>query len=315
MFIALLAAVTTTVAVHWIIRTYISRMISQFEGAVTGLGRGKLQSPITLEGPEDIRFLGRWLDWLRRRLLSLEQSRTQVLRHVSHELKTPLAAMREGTSLLIERVPGPLTEQQEKILGIVRSNVVRLNELIEGLLRLQLADHAVERIGYTWLSFSEIIEQVVETHRLIAQEKGIKLEIDMTPVKILAGREALLTIVHNIVSNAVKFSPPNGTVRIKLSTEGELGILNVVDQGPGIPIAERSKLFQPFFRGSAGSLAPGIGLGLAIAQQFAQAHRGKIEIPDEPGGGARFRLVLPLRAPYLREMKNGSSQPDSDFSH
>lgn len=312
MFIALLLASLASVIAHWTLRRSLARIVERFEHAITALGRGKLQSPIAFEGPDEIRFLGRWLDWLRRRLLSLEASRTQVLRHVSHELKTPLAAMREGTSLLLEQVPGPINAQQEKILGIVRSNVIRLNDLIDGLLRLQLAEHSAERLGHEWLRYDEIIEQVVETHQLIAQEKACRFQLDIKPVEIFAGREAMLTIVHNLLSNALKFSPDGGCIRIVLATDSDQGILDVSDQGPGVPAAERDKLFQPFFRGASARSIPGIGLGLAIAQQFIQALRGKIAVDDAPGGGAHFRVTLPLRAPYLRGMKSATpSKPDS----
>lgn len=302
--IALGAALGLALLSIWLIRRLLSRLIGRFERAVLALGRGDLQKPILLDGPGDLRWLGRWLEWLRKRLISLEEGRAQVLRHMSHELKTPLVALQEGSALLAEQVPGPLTAAQSKILGIVQNNARRLQELIEGLLRLQQAGHAAERIGYEQLPCAEIVEQVVDTHRLIAQERNIDFVMQLDTFDIVAGREALLTIVHNLVSNAVKFSPAGGEIRVSLQRDGDRAVLDVVDEGPGIPEKDRAHLFEPFFRGSASRQIAGVGLGLAIAREFVLAHRGDIEIITGEAPGAHFRVRLPLAAPYLRKLEN-----------
>ncbi|MFZ4537396.1 sensor histidine kinase [Propionivibrio sp.] len=281
-------------------RQLLSRLIGRFEKAVLGLGKGNLQQAIALDGPGDLRWLGRWLEWLRRRLLSLEETRTKVLRHVSHELKTPLAAMREGTNLLAEEVPGPLTVEQVRIVQILQSNSRRLEDLIEGLLRLQQAGHAAERIGFEPLRFDQLIEQVLETYRLIAAERQIEFHAVLPEVKIVAGREGLQTIVHNLLSNAVKFSPDGGRISIDLSTKGAQAFLNVSDEGPGIDTQDAGQIFEPFYRSSASRLVAGVGLGLAIAREFVLAHRGQLIFIESPQGGAHFRVVLPLEAPFVR---------------
>ncbi|MBK7462247.1 MAG: hypothetical protein IPJ50_05535 [Betaproteobacteria bacterium] len=283
----------------WAIRKLLARLIGRFERALLRLGKGDLQQAIELDGPGDLRWLGRWLEWLRKRLLSLEEGRAQVLRHVSHELKTPLAAMHEGASLLAEEVSGPLTPDQSRIVSILQSNSKRLQDLIEGLLRLQQAGHAAERIGFETLRFDLLIEQVIETCRLIAGERRIQFQCVLTKTEIVAGREALMTIVHNLLSNAIKFSPDGGCVCITLVQDDEKMTLDVIDQGPGIPERDRSQIFDPFYRSAATRHVAGIGLGLAIALEFVLAHRGEISLISSPNG-AHFRVVLPLSAPYLR---------------
>lgn len=304
--LAVVLAVLAAILSIWLIRRLLSRLIGRFERAVLALGRGELNTPILLDGPGDLRWLGRWLEWLRKRLLSLENARTQVLRHVSHELKTPLAALQEGSSLLAEQIPGPMTPAQLKILGIIQGNAKRLQALIEGLLRLQQAEHAAERIGFETLDYTHLVQQVVDTHRLIAQERQISFALDLAAVTIIAGREALQTIVHNLVSNAVKFSPPGGTVQVALSQEGQNAILSVTDSGPGIPESELTAVFEPFFRSaSTRQQVAGVGLGLAIAREFVLAQRGEIVARNTAAGGACFRVVLPLTAPYLRRPEHG----------
>jgi two-component system sensor histidine kinase GlrK len=287
----------------WLIRHLLARLIGRFERAVLGLGRGDLQQQIALDGPGDLRWLGRWLEWLRRRLLSLEESRTRVLRHVSHELKTPLAAMHEGASLLAEQVAGPLTPEQSRILQIMQANSRRLQDLIDGLLRLQQAEHSAERIGHERLRFDKLVEQVGDTYRLIAQERSMRMEWSLQETEIVAGREALMTIIHNLLSNAVKFSPDGGEIRVTLTHDASQAIFEVQDHGPGIDPDEATQIFEPFYRSKRSRQVAGAGLGLAIAREFVVALRGEIEVLPS-SEGAHFRVVLPLSASYLRVQPN-----------
>lgn len=303
--LALAIALALAALLWWLVRRLLSTLIGRFERVVIALGRGDLHTHILLDGPGDMRWLGRWLEWLRKRLLSLEESRAQVLRHVSHELKTPLSAIHEGAALLADQVSGPLTPAQSRIVGIVRSNTKRLQDLIDGLLRLQQAGHAAERIGYEKLRYDEIVAQVVETHRLVAQEARIVLRENLQALEIIAGREGLLTIVHNLISNAVKFSPVSGTVSIALYEKNAEAVLEVEDEGPGIFNEDAERIFDPFFRAPAIRHISGVGLGLAIVREFVLAHRGAIEVrPHQPGQGAMLKVRLPLRATYLRQQEN-----------
>lgn len=296
-------AMLVAICCLWAIRTLLARLIGRFEKALIRLGKGELQQAIELDGPGDLRWLGRWLEWLRRRLLSLEEERAQVLRHVSHELKTPLAAMHEGASLLEEEVTGPLTAEQKRIVNILQGNSRRLQDLIEGLLRLQQAGHTAERIGFEALRFDVVIEQVVETSQLISAERGIQLKCALVETGIVAGREALMTIVYNLLSNAIKFSPDNGIIKITLAHDAKQATLDVEDQGPGVAAQDAQRIFEPFYRSSASRHIAGVGLGLAIAREFLLAHRGEMKLVPS-STGAHFRVVLPLQATHLREAPN-----------
>jgi two-component system, NtrC family, sensor histidine kinase GlrK len=297
---SLFVALVVAVLFIWLSRRLLARMIGRFERAIVRLGKGELQQRIALSGPEDLRWLGRWLEWLRRRLLSLEGSRARVLRHVSHELKGPLAALREGSNLLAEEVPGTLSAEQARIVHILQNNSKRLQDLIEGLLRLQQAEYAAERTGFETLRFDRLIEQVVDTYRLIANERQIEFEAVLAEVTVVAGREGLLTIVHNLLSNAVKFSPVGGCIRIELSRRDEHACLDVTDEGQGVDEEDKAKIFEPFYRSSASKLVAGVGLGLAITREFVLAYRGKLLLLDSPQGGAHFQVLLPLRTDFPR---------------
>lgn len=274
-------------------RRIVARLLSRVERAVIALGRNRLERTIRLKGPEDVQMIGRRLDWLRRRLLALEQQRTRVLRHVSHELKTPLAALREGASLLNEGLAGPLTPKQAKIAGIMKGNAIRLQGLIDGLLRMQQAGHMRDRFETAAVRLDDLVQQVLSTHQLAARNKKLHVSGSLAPLVVEGGREELTTIVDNLVSNAIKFSPEGATVTITLTRDGDSAVLDVKDQGPGVADAEREKVFEPFYRSPASRSVAGVGLGLAIAREFAAAHRGTLEL--RPGaGGAHLRAVLPL---------------------
>ncbi len=291
--LAILAALAVTGAFLLYGRGLVKRLWSRFERAVLALGEGRLERSIRLKGPEDMQRVGRRLEWLRRRMVALEDERTRVLRHVSHELKTPLAALREGASLLSEGVAGPLTPQQTKIAGIMQLNAIRLQELIDGLLRMQQASFTRDKMEIAAVRLDEIVEQTLATYQLAARDRLVRISDSLVPVTVEGGSEALATLANNLISNAIKFSPDGGTVNVILRRTDSDAVLDVTDEGPGIAVDERSHVFEPFFRGSAGKHVAGVGLGLAIAHEFALAHRGRLEIVEREHG-AHFRARLPL---------------------
>ncbi len=290
---ALLSALALSALLLWIGRRMVAQLWSRFERAVLALGEGRLDRRIRLKGPEDMQRVGRRLEWLRKRLVALEAERTRVMRHVSHELKTPLATLREGASLLDEGVAGPLTPQQAKIAGIMQTHSVRLQVLIDGLLNLQQASHARDQMETGPVRLDKVVEQTLDTYQLAARDRHLRVTGSLAPLTVEGGGEALATLASNLVSNAIKFSPDGGTVRVTLAREGGQAVLDVVDEGPGIRPEERERVFEPFFRGAAGKGVSGAGLGLAIAQEFALAHRGSLQVVEREQGG-HFRVQLPL---------------------
>ena len=293
LLVALVLAISLAGAMFWYGRRVLSRLLSRFERAVVVLGQNRLDRRIQLKGPEDMQWVGERLDWLRRRLRVLEQQRTRILRHVSHELKTPLAALREGASLLHEGVAGTLSPQQAKIAGIMQSNVLRLQALIDSLLKMQQAGFAREHLEMQPLRIDQIVQQNLETHMLTARDKRLRLSGSLAPLTVQGGREELMTIVNNLISNAIKFSPEGGNVQVRLARDGDRAVFDVSDEGPGIPAEDREKIFEPFYRSPHTKHVAGVGLGLAIAREFVAAHRGTLELVPA-AGGTHLRVTLPL---------------------
>jgi two-component system, NtrC family, sensor histidine kinase GlrK len=292
---AVAAALVLSGVMLWSGRNMLGRLLVRLERAVVALGEGRLNKEIRLKGPADLQRVGLRLDWLRRRLIALETERTRVLRHVSHELKTPLAAIREGASLLHDGVVGPLTPSQEKVAAIMQANAVRLQFLIDALLSMQRANHVRDKMETSAIRFDEVVKETLVTYQLAMRGRQLRFAGTLAPLTVQGSAEALATLTSNLVSNAIKFSPDGGKVRVHLSCQEEQAVLDVIDDGPGVPAEDRNRIFQPFYRAPAARNIEGVGLGLAIANEFAMAHRGTLECL-ETERGAHFRLQLPVAA-------------------
>jgi two-component system sensor histidine kinase GlrK len=297
----LLAAVPVALLIAlWFKRT-ISNQISQLDHAIRSIGRAEQGENVTVTGTPDITYLGRRLDWLRRRLVELEEQKNRFLRHVSHDLKTPLTAVREGAQLLGDGVSGELNEEQRSIVAIISQNTRRLQRLIEDLLNFQQASYAASAIEPQSVAFDVICLKVLRTHRLAAAARGVKFRRELPAVLLDGDAEKLRVIVDNLITNAIKFTPSGKAINVLLHVNNDNAVLDVIDEGPGIADHDKEQIFDAFFRGTRtqrderGEIM-GSGLGLAIAKENVVAHRGQIElVKDELRTGAHFRVTLPLK--------------------
>ena len=272
----------------------IARPIRQLDQAIRRLGAGEFEGDIRVGGPADLKYLGSRLDWLRQQLIELEQQKRLFLRHVSHELKTPLTALREGSELLAEGTAGPLSPGQSEIVEILRQKSVQLQQLIEDLLNYHRAQESVGRLDLTAVRFDRVVEQVLDDHRLAVQARGIRADLRLDPVVLQADEEKIRAVVANLLSNAIKYSPDEGMISLALRREGDEVVFDVRDGGPGIPPEDHGRIFDWFYQGERvhHGRVRGSGLGLAIAREFVVAHGGRIEVVKDLAVGAHFRVTL-----------------------
>lgn len=278
----------------------ILRPIRQIDQAISQLGQGAFSKAIAVRGPIDLVALGQQLEWLRSRLLELAQERNRFLRHMSHELKTPLANIREGAELLMDGAVGELSSGQREVTTILRDNGIRLQQLIENLLSF-----SAWQARHTGLEISEfrlrpLIKSALETQQLALLAQRMHLDLKVDDIELRADRAKLKLILDNLLSNALKYSPRGGSLYIHATTANNQLILDIADTGPGVPKHERSAIFDAFYSGRAPTSGhlKGTGIGLSVVSEFVQAHRGTIEIIDGQFPGAHFRVRLPL-APDL----------------
>ena len=292
-----LTLIPVAVLVAAAITFLLAQPIRRMDSAIHQLGRGEYEEIIAIDGPGDLRTLGERLDWLRSQLQDLEEQKKRFLRHVSHELKTPLTAIREGSELLAEEVGGTLSPQQKEITHILRENSLRLQKMIENLLNYTSVQFQQPELNLSEFPCKSVIEQVLANHALSLGSKEIKTLPTLADIRMLGDKEKLLSIVDNLISNAIKFTPRHGTIGVRLSKVGESLVLDVSDTGPGIAPADRPHLFEPFYRGSGvhdGRIC-GSGLGLSIVKEYVEAHGGNISL-EHSDQGARFRVTLPTFA-------------------
>ena len=278
----------------------LMRPIRQIDNAISQLGKGTFSKAIMVRGPTDLVDLGRQLEWLRIRLLDLAQERNRFLRHMSHELKTPLANIREGTELLMDGAVGELDSSQREVTAILRDNGIKLQQLIENLLSFSAWQARHSGLEINEFRLRPLVKSVLETHQLTLLAQRVHLELKVQDIELRADRAKLKLILDNLLSNALKYSPRGGTIYIHAKADDDLLVLDVGDTGPGISADERGAIFEAFYSGrapTAGHLK-GTGIGLSVVNEFVQAHGGSIEIVDGVFPGAHFRVRLPL-APSL----------------
>jgi two-component system, NtrC family, sensor histidine kinase GlrK len=274
----------------------ITRPIKQVNQAIRRLGDGKFDEPAVVTGPRDLEQLGERLNWLRQRLLDLEQEKTKFLQHISHELKTPLTAIREGAELLNEQIVGDLNTQQREIAGILRENSLQLQKLIEDLLNFSMLRTRSSSLFRKRLELGKVIREVLEGHKVTLLSHKLELRVSMQPVSLRGDKQKLRIMVDNLISNAIKYSPDGSPLWVLLFKRDAHAIIEVADAGPGIPVSERERVFEAFYQGvpaGKGSVR-GTGLGLSIAREYAQAHGGTITVLSTGKKGVRLQVELPL---------------------
>jgi two-component system sensor histidine kinase GlrK len=274
----------------------INRPVRQLSASIRRLGELNLAPGPAVNGPRDLVYLGEQLDWLRRRLIDLEAQQVHFLRHVSHELKTPLAALREGVELLADRVGGELSGRQEEITRIMRGNARELQRRIEDLVRYSRVIQEPEPLVLAPLDLDELLAAVLRRHDLAIRARGLRINRRTKGIRFMADRAKIATVFDNLLSNAIRFSPPGGVLEVTAHAAKHATEILVCDQGPGVPEPDRPFIFQPFYQGSITPAGPvrGSGLGLSIVKEYVEAHGGRIGLQENPPWGACFRLELPI---------------------
>lgn len=291
-----LALIPLTLLLAGVFFWLINRPVKQLKASIQQLGQANLAPLPAITGPQDIVDLGREVDWLRQRLQALEDQKMRFLRHVSHELKTPLASLREGVGLLNEEVAGSLNARQRSIVAIMDSSSRDLQKRIEDLIHYRGMVHDATLPPLLPQPLAEVLAGVLARQRLALEARGIAVETALAAPTVHADRKQLETILDNLLSNAVRFSPEGGRILVSSEHAGDAVALLVCDEGTGIPANERNRIFEPFFQGARqpASTVKGSGLGLSIVREALRAAGGSVEIVDRPPWSTCIQLTWPM---------------------
>ncbi|WP_075181519.1 HAMP domain-containing sensor histidine kinase [Pantoea sp. 1.19] len=268
------------------------------ERMINRLGEGKpLGLANHLQGPRELRSLAQRILWLNERLGWLESQRHEFLRHISHELKTPLASMREGTALLADGVAGPLTADQREVVAILDGSSRHLQQLIEQLLdyNRKLADGPIERVA---VDLAALVEAIVASHHLSARARQLHTTVDLQATRCDTDATLLSRAIDNLYSNAIHYGAEGGEIAIRSYSQSKRVFIEVANSGTPIPTHEQAMLFEPFWQGSkqrAGAVK-GSGLGLSIARECVRQLQGELRLVTVADADVCFQIELQLIA-------------------
>lgn len=295
----LLALIPLTLLVSGGFLWRISGRLKGLISVIGKLGQGDWQQKIDVQGSAELVELGNKLQWVQAQLHILEQQKDTFLRHVTHELKTPLASMVEGTDLLSDEIVGPVTDEQRAVLDLITQSTVRLRTMIDSLLSynaIRTSSESVNEVDFTELQ-SKINHHF--EHRLLARNQELSWQISLPKQPVMVAGELLEMILIQLISNGLKFSPHGGVVRVYLGLEQKVLKIAVSDNGSGIKEHEKEQIFSAFYQGKnvKDITAQGSGLGLTIVKESVEQLKGSLIVKHNEPQGCRFVIDIPLKHP------------------
>lgn len=307
-------------------REALDRIVAAFQRILDLLLRGGRRALLTSEAHRaaieesyrEVAEKNRQLEETADRLQELDRLKSNFLSTVSHELRTPLTSIIGYAEMLSQGLAGPLNEEQRRFLTTVLEKGEALLRMISAILDVATLDARRIALQRRTVDLRGLCHQAAE--KAVAQSSRKDVHVQLRPGDVVPPVEADPEVIEkalvHLLDNAIKFSPPSGVVEIEvgliepeIDEDSEVGFVllaptrryvqvGVRDAGPGIPEAELDRIFEAFYQvdGSATRSHGGLGIGLALAQQFARAHGGEIRVESRPGHGSVFRLLLPLES-------------------
>ncbi len=274
----------------------LSGSLQEVTDAVHRVSRQETLTPLPEQGPQEIRQLLKSVNTLVERLQTLEQNRRKLLANLVHELSNPLSALHSATNALLRGADTDHTLRKELLQGMQKEEI-RLERLLADLSGLYDRLLGGLELHYSPVNLNQLLPQMLAPWREAAVNKGLQWHIylpDLLP-QIVADEDRLSQVLNNLLNNAIKYTPVNGSVSISAGSKNEEVWIQVSDTGPGISSDERHHIFTPFYRGTANRrFADGMGLGLSIAQDLVRAHNGRLQLSSTPGHGSQFTIWLPI---------------------
>jgi len=296
----------------------IHRPLRRLAEGTRAVAQGQFGYRLQTDGPTEFAGMAEDFNSMVERLGQLDALKRDFLSHVSHELRTPLVAMQETNQLLLEEAPGPLNARQRRLLDLNLQGARRLSTMIANLLDLSRLEAGVMEYHIERRNLTLVVGGAVGQLESWAGQRGVRLVAALPdePLSADCDGDRLTQTVVNLIDNAVKFSPEGSEVHVTLAVaesgmacvpgrlrrvvvaagrDRRFALIRVSDNGPGVPEREKLAIFERFHQvAGTAKKSRGVGLGLAICAQIAEAHRGALWVADNPGGGSVFSLLLPL---------------------
>ena len=316
--IAASALLVCLLILWWTIRS-INRPLTLLTRGTQAVADGEFSVQLETRGTDELSQLASSFNQMVRRLGEAERTKKDFLSHVSHELKTPLASMYETNELLLEEIAGPLNEAQKRFLALNLDSSRRLSAMISKLLDLSRLEAGVMEYDIRRHDLADLVRTAMAGFEARARELEVRfvLHSPQNGVLVDCDRDRMIQVVQNLVDNALKFSPRDGAVELRIFPPGvsqvspdwvdqtdsaisqlseEMVLLEVADSGPGIPAEQKPLVFRRFHQvNNSGGRHPtgGVGLGLTICGEITEAHQGWMGLRDNEGTGCVFMVALP----------------------
>jgi signal transduction histidine kinase len=261
------------------------------------IAKGQFWHRLPAHGSDEFAELARDFNSMTERLGALDQMKKDFVSHVSHDLKAPLASIRQIMHLLLQEIPGPLNEQQQGLIRLSYNSAERLAAMVGNLLDISRMEAGSMEYQMSANDVVSLIKAVAEEFGVQATEKNIQMRLESEEATVLAGcdRERIVQVIGNLYENALKFSPSGSEIltSVRRGKANEI-VISVADSGPGVPDGHKEKIFHKFHQVKYGTklTGQGVGLGLAICKTIVEAHHGQIWVEDNPKGGSVFSFIV-----------------------
>jgi two-component system, NtrC family, sensor histidine kinase GlrK len=291
--VSFLVTVLLVVLLAFLITRSITAPLIKLVRKAREIQSGIFKCDLDISAPPEITELSEAINRMCDRLKEMDRLKADFFAMISHELKTPLTTISEGTSLLLEGVCGTIVEKQNRLLTIIAAESNRMTRLVNSILDLSKMEAGMMPYHFIKQNIATLIEQAVNEIVPYAEAKKIRVEKQIggdLPACPMDG-DRILDALRNLIGNAVKFTPEGGRIIVATASSAESGIeVSISDSGPGVPMEKLLTIFEKY---ESGDPKKGTGLGLAIVKHIITAHGGKVWAENRPDAGTRFIFVLP----------------------
>lgn len=279
----------------WAVRGLFRATIADVSATAMAISAGDLTRRVRVQGQDDeFDLLAETINDMLDRITRLMDGVRQVSNSIAHDLRTPITRARTRLEDAAQHATG-----EAELRAAVERAMADLDGIVavfQALLRISEIEAGARRSAFAPLDLAPVLVDLVELYDAAAEEAGLTMQATIAPsLPTFGDRDMIQQAVANLLDNAIKFSPPGGTIRVSAGTEDTVVRIEVADQGPGIPEEDRARATDRFFRGEQARSTPGSGLGLALVQAVAQLHGGELRLSDA-GPGLRASLLVPMKS-------------------
>ena len=281
--------------VYFALGTSLNKVFRELTLAIDNLSNHRLHEEINIDSRFAMTELSDSLENLRLQMNNDEQEQQRYLRHISHEIKTPLTSIKEGSMLLDQQVMGSMNDDQQEVASILVRSSVELQRAVENLLDYNAAIRFKEYSSRTKVDLANLVKQALQNNQLSIKQKKINVTLKLNQSESFVDRRQMTSVFDNLISNALKHSPFEGEISISLfNNKAGFHCFEISDNGQGIRTHDKDYIFDPFYVGAhqTETTLKGTGLGLSIAKQYIEDHKGELRLVESEIG-AVFKASIP----------------------